>query len=131
MLKKMSCAFFLCILLLSCTFAQSPSLSSGFVTLVVKVRGDKNVKDLDLPIPFMSNSFQQDKPILNRGDNTVARLNITVPFRLGKNSGEFKTGRESQDRMATSGLKESGVLVVIGRVPNIKAHFCNHAVGPM
>ena len=53
----MSCAFFLCILALSCTFAQSSSLSSGFVTLVVKVRGDKNVKDLDLPIPFMSNPF--------------------------------------------------------------------------
>ncbi|WP_159727949.1 TlpA disulfide reductase family protein [Sphingobacterium sp. 18053] len=63
MLKKMSCVFFLCILSLSCTFAQSPSLSSGFVTLVVKVRGDKNVKDLDLPIPFMSNPFQQDKPL--------------------------------------------------------------------
>lgn len=59
----MSCVFFLCILSLSCTFAQSPSLSSGFVTLVVKVRGDKNVKDLDLPIPFMSNPFQQDKPL--------------------------------------------------------------------
>jgi hypothetical protein len=63
MLKKMSCVFFLCILSLSCTFAQSPSLSNGFVTLVVKVRGEKNVKDLDLPIPFMNNPFQQDKPL--------------------------------------------------------------------
>ncbi len=43
------------------------------------------------------NSFQQDKPILNRGDNTVARLNLTIPFRLGNNSGEFKTGGKYRD----------------------------------
>nr|WP_298995645.1 TonB-dependent receptor [uncultured Allomuricauda sp.] len=43
------------------------------------------------------NSFQQDKPILNRGDNTVAKINLTVPFNLGKNAGEFKTGGKYRD----------------------------------
>ncbi len=43
------------------------------------------------------NSFQQDKPILNRGDNTVAKINFTVPFNLGKNVGEFKTGGKYRD----------------------------------
>ncbi len=43
------------------------------------------------------NSFQQDKPILNRGDNTVAKLNLTVPFRLGNNTGELKTGGKYRD----------------------------------
>ncbi|MEM9867791.1 MAG: TonB-dependent receptor, partial [Bacteroidota bacterium] len=42
-------------------------------------------------------SFQQDKPILNRGDNTVAKINFTVPFNLGKNVGEFKTGGKYRD----------------------------------
>ncbi len=36
--------------------------------------------------------FQQDKPILNKGDNLVTRLNLTFPFRIGNNSGEIKTG---------------------------------------
>ncbi|WP_350287264.1 TonB-dependent receptor [uncultured Croceitalea sp.] len=43
------------------------------------------------------NSFQQDNPILNRGDNTVAKLNFTVPFNLGKHVGEFKTGGKYRD----------------------------------
>ncbi|MEM8764680.1 MAG: TonB-dependent receptor [Bacteroidota bacterium] len=43
------------------------------------------------------NAFQQDKPILNRGDNTVAKLNLTVPFNLGKNVGEFKAGGKYRD----------------------------------
>lgn len=43
------------------------------------------------------NSFQQDKPILNRGDNTVVKMNFTVPFNLGKNAGEFKTGGKYRD----------------------------------
>ncbi|MGB5820376.1 MAG: TonB-dependent receptor [Saonia sp.] len=43
------------------------------------------------------NAFQQDKPILNRGDNTVARLNLTIPFRLGNNAGELKTGGKYRD----------------------------------
>ncbi|MEN1785374.1 MAG: TonB-dependent receptor [Bacteroidota bacterium] len=43
------------------------------------------------------NAFQQDKPILNRGNNTVAKLNITVPFTVGKNRGEIKTGGKYRD----------------------------------
>ncbi|MEM1338690.1 MAG: TonB-dependent receptor [Bacteroidota bacterium] len=43
------------------------------------------------------NAFQQDRPILNRGDNTVARLNLTIPFTLGSNSGELKTGGKYRD----------------------------------
>ncbi|MEL6975455.1 MAG: TonB-dependent receptor, partial [Bacteroidota bacterium] len=43
------------------------------------------------------NAFQQDKPILNRGDNTVAKLNLTIPFNLGKNVGEFKAGGKYRD----------------------------------
>nr|WP_299343388.1 TonB-dependent receptor [Allomuricauda sp.] len=43
------------------------------------------------------NAFQQDMPILNRGDNTVAKLNLTIPFNLGKYSGELKTGGKYRD----------------------------------
>ncbi|TPN81206.1 TonB-dependent receptor [Aquimarina algicola] len=43
------------------------------------------------------NSFQQDKPILNRGDNLVTRLNFTVPFTLGNNFGEIKIGGKYRD----------------------------------
>lgn len=43
------------------------------------------------------NAFQQDRPILNRGDNTVVKLNLTVPFNLGKNVGEFKAGGKYRD----------------------------------
>ncbi len=41
---------------------------------------------------YTFNGFQQDKPILNKGDNFVTRLNLTFPFRIGNNSGEIKTG---------------------------------------
>lgn len=43
------------------------------------------------------NGFQQDKPILNRGNNTVAKINLTLPFNLGKNVGEFKVGGKYRD----------------------------------
>ncbi len=43
------------------------------------------------------NGFQQDKPILNKGDNLVTRLNLTVPFMLGNNSGEIKIGGKYRD----------------------------------
>ncbi|WP_336834434.1 TlpA disulfide reductase family protein [Sphingobacterium siyangense] len=63
MFKKINLVIVLCLVLLSYTFAQGQSLSSGFVSLVIKLKGNTNVKELDLSIPFMSNPFQQDKPL--------------------------------------------------------------------
>ncbi|MBS9462622.1 TonB-dependent receptor [Flagellimonas sp. 389] len=72
------------------------------LTLVQERDGDFTIfsspdADFEDYSAFLFNSFQQDLPILNRGDNTVARLNLTIPFRLGKNSGEFKTGGKYRD----------------------------------
>ena len=72
------------------------------LTLSLEQQGDFTVftsPDFDFEnyAEYSFNGFQQDKPILNRGDNTVARLNLTFPFRLGNNSGEIKTGGKYRD----------------------------------
>ncbi len=41
---------------------------------------------------YTFSGFQQDLPILNRGDNQVVRLNLTFPLTLGNAIGEIKTG---------------------------------------